>query len=58
MPGMGMILWGASPLYIFQEGDEKSTLKKVLAEGKGVRVTDRLKEAGVQTCELTNRNRI
>ena len=27
VPGMGMILWGASPLYIFQEGDNKSTLK-------------------------------
>jgi len=38
VPGMGMILWGVSPLYIIQEGE-------VLAEGKGGRVTDRLKEA-------------
>ena len=27
VPGMGMILWGASPLYIFQEDDKMSTLK-------------------------------
>ena len=29
---------------------------KVLAEGKGVIVRCRLKEAGVQSCEPTNRN--
>jgi hypothetical protein len=33
-------------------------LPQVLAEGKGGRATDRLKEAGAQKCELTNRNRI
>jgi len=27
VPGMGMILWGESPLYIFQKGDETSPLK-------------------------------
>ena len=27
VPGMGMILWGVSPLYIFQKGDKVSPLK-------------------------------
>jgi hypothetical protein len=27
VPGVGMILWGVSPLYIFQKGDQESTLK-------------------------------
>jgi hypothetical protein len=36
----------------------KKTLTKVLAEGKGEIVRDRLKEAGVQNDEPTNRNSI
>jgi hypothetical protein len=31
-------------------------ITKVLAEGKGITVRWCLKEAGVQSCELTNRN--
>ena len=33
VPGMGMILWGASPLYIIWE-DVTLTPLKVLADGK------------------------
>ncbi len=58
VPGMGMILWGASPLYIVRKVVKYDNFEKVLADGKGVRVIFRLKEAGVQTCEPTNRNRI
>jgi len=36
----------------------KKMLTKVLAEGKGEIVGDRLKEAGVQKDEPTNRNSI
>jgi len=35
-----------------------NTLTKVLAEGKGGIVRDRLKEAGVQSYDPTNRNSI
>jgi len=35
-----------------------NTLAKVLAEGKGGIVRDRLKEAGAQSYEPTNRNSI
>lgn len=36
VPGMGMILWGESPLYIIRR-DVITTFQKVLAEGKGDR---------------------
>jgi hypothetical protein len=60
-PGMGVNLWGASPLY------ENESLKvgriptvtpidKVLADGNCGLI--RGKEARVQTCEVTNRNPI
>ena len=56
-PGMGVNLWGESPLYV-NPVNVLNTLTKVLAEGKGGIVRDRLKEAGVQSYELTNRNSI
>ncbi|VAW72032.1 hypothetical protein MNBD_GAMMA13-1407, partial [hydrothermal vent metagenome] len=34
VPGMGMILWGESPLYIIRR-DVITTFQKVLADGKG-----------------------
>ena len=46
-----------SPLYV-NPVNVLNTLTKVLAEGKGGIVRDRLKEAGVQSYELTNRNSI
>ncbi|RLJ22244.1 hypothetical protein DJ031_01350 [bacterium endosymbiont of Escarpia laminata] len=55
VPGMGMILWGGSPLYLVWKEVVWAALK-VLADGKGGRATDRLKEARVQTCEPTERN--
>ena len=45
VPGMGMILWGVSPLYIIQKDILYENLKKVLADGKGGRATVHLKEA-------------
>ena len=62
-PGMGVNLWGASPLY------EDESLKvgriptvtpidQVLADGNCGEVTNRGEEARVQTCGATNRNRI
>ena len=56
-PGMGVNLWGESPLYV-NPVNVLNTLTKVLAEGKGGIVRNRLKEAGVQSYELTNRNSI
>jgi hypothetical protein len=58
MPGMGVNLWGASPLYMNPVNVHVQTLTKVLAEGKGGIARDRPKEAGVQTYEPTNRNSI
>ncbi len=55
-PGMGVNLWGESPLYV--NPVNVKALTKVLAEGKGGTVRDRLKEARVQSCEPTNRNGI
>jgi hypothetical protein len=43
-PGMGVNLWGASPLYV-NPVNMLNILTKVLAEGKGGTVRDRLKEA-------------
>ncbi|MFZ2396877.1 MAG: hypothetical protein WAW09_11395, partial [Smithella sp.] len=58
-PGMGVNLWGVSPLYVNPVNVKSSwTLTKVLAEGKGGIARDRLKEAGVQNDEPTNRNSI
>ena len=54
-PGMGVNLWGESPLYV-NPVNVLNTLAKVLAESKGGIVRDRLKEAGVQSYEPTNRN--
>jgi len=56
-PGMGVNLWGASPLYenpitVVRRG------KTVLAEGKGVSARRGLEEAGAQSYEPTNRNSI
>ncbi len=56
---MGVNLWGVSPLYVNPVNVKSSwTLTKVLAEGKGGIARDRLKEAGVQNDEPTNRNSI
>ncbi len=55
-PGMGVNLWGESPLYV--NPVNVKALTKVLAEGKGGTVRDRLEEARVQSCEPTNRNGI
>ena len=41
-PGMGVNLWGVSPLYV-NPVNVLNTLTKVLAEGKGGIVRDRLK---------------
>jgi len=54
---MGVNLWGESPLYMNPAG-VISTLAQILAEGKGGTVRDRLKEAGAQSDEPTNRNSI
>jgi hypothetical protein len=56
--GMGVNLWGESPLYENLKVFIVIMLTKVRAEGKGGRANNRLKEAGVQTCETTDRNRI
>jgi hypothetical protein len=51
-PGMGVNLWGISPLY----GDPTNMgniLVKVIAEGKGIVVRQCLKEARVQRYEAT-----
>ena len=49
-PGMGVNLWGESPLYV-NPVNMLNILTKVLAEGKGVIVRLGLKEAGVQSYE-------
>ncbi len=56
-PGMGVNLWGASPLYV-NPVSVLNTLTKVLAEGKGGTARDRLKEVGAQSYEPTYRNSI
>ena len=43
-PGMGVNLWGESPLYV-NPVNVFNTLTKVLADGKGVSVRKGLKEA-------------
>jgi hypothetical protein len=43
-PGMGVNLWGVSPLYV-NPVNVLNILTKVLAEGKGGTVRDRPKEA-------------
>jgi len=53
-PGMGVNLWGGSPLYM-NPVHHFMMVAKVLAEGKGVTVRYRLKEAGVQSCEANGR---
>src|SRR5512138_821152 len=56
-PGMGVNLWGASPLCV-----ESNTVvrqrKQALADGKGVSARRGLKEAGAQSYEPTKRNSI
>ena len=54
---MGVNLWGVSPLYA-NPANMLDILAKVLVEGKGGIVRDRLKEAGVQSYEPTDRNSI
>jgi len=39
VPGMGMILWGGSPLRKYWENVMKGNLDKTLADGKGKGVT-------------------
>jgi hypothetical protein len=56
-PGMGVNLWGASPLYV-NPVNVFSKLTKVLVEGKGVSVRKGLKEARAQSYEPTDRNSI
>jgi hypothetical protein len=56
-PGMGMNLWGESPLYV-NPVNVLDTLAKVLADGKGILVRRCLKEARAQSYEPTNRNGI
>jgi hypothetical protein len=55
---MGVNLWGESPLYENQGCPYEWMLTKVRAEGKGVSARMGPKEAGVQKCEPTDRNRI
>ena len=62
-PGMGVNLSGASPVCEDEDLTVGGTptvtpIDKALAEGNCGRVTDRGEEAGRQTCEATNRNRI
>jgi len=56
-PGMGVNLWGESPLYV-NPAKSFNNLAEVLAEGKGVSARKGLKEAGVQSYEPTDRNSI
>jgi hypothetical protein len=49
-PGMGVSLWGASPLYM-NPTNMGNILVKVRAEGKGIVVRQCLKEASVQRYE-------
>jgi hypothetical protein len=56
-PGMGVNLWGGSPLYV-NPVNMLNILTKVLAEDKGGIARDRLKEVRAQSYEPTNRNGI
>jgi len=56
-PGMGVNLWGESPLCV-NPVNVFNTLIKILADGKGGTVRDRPEEARVQSYEPTNRNGI
>ena len=49
-PGMGVNLWGESPLYV-NPASVLCTFAQVLAEGKGGTARDRLEEAGAQSDE-------
>ena len=49
-PGMGVNLWGESPLYV-NLASVFDTFAQVLAEGKGGTARDRPKEAGAQSGE-------
>jgi len=51
-PGMGVNLWGESPLYM-NPVPYLIMVTKVLAEGKGIIARWCLKEAGVQSYELS-----
>ncbi len=55
--GMGVNLWGASPLYV-NPVNVLNILIKILADGKGVSARRGLEEARVQSYEPTNRNSI
>jgi len=50
-PGMGVNLWGESPLYVNPVSKSLDLLAQVLAEGKGVAARRGLKEARVQVSE-------
>jgi len=56
-PGMGVNLWGVSPLYV-NPVNMLNILTKILAKGKGIVVRRCLKEARVQSYEPTNINGI
>ena len=56
-PGMGVNLWGESPLYV-NPVNVLNILTKILAEGKGGTARDRPEEARVQSYEPTDRNGI
>ena len=47
-PGMGVNLWGESPLYV-NPASVFTKFAQVLAEGKGGTARDRLEEAGAQS---------
>ena len=49
-PGMGVNLWGESPLYV-NPASVLWTFAQVLAEGKGGTARDRPKEVGAQSYE-------
>ena len=57
-PSTGVNLWGESPLPLYMNPVNVSTLTQVLAKGKGGTARNRPKEAGAQSCEPTNRNSI
>jgi len=53
---MGVNLWGASPLYV-NSANQMIDYQKYYAKARAIAAGDRLKEAGVQSYEPTNRNR-
>ena len=66
-PGMGVNLWGESPLYMnhvpsFYDGSESTSRRQgpslAMTSQEGDIVRCRLKEAGVQSYEPTDRNSI